>query len=254
MTRAGAAGGVASLAMYPFDETRSATDVLWAAVHRLAPWTPSALDWPDDVHQSWSSPQLVVGQTCGWPLVTRLGDNVRVVGAFEPTIPQGVGATYRSVLVARRPAPVHDFRGTTAAVNGLDSLSGWVSLIAAVEHPGGSWSGTVRLTGAHVESIRAVRDGEADVASIDSVTWALVRRHRPASAEGLVEVGEGPQVPCLPVIAGAQVTDDQVSQLRAAFADAVRTEPDAAAALLVAGFVPYDLADYLPLLALTPTA
>ena len=248
-----AARAVASLGMYPFDEVRPAFDRLWAHVHRRCPWTPELLDWDVDVHASWTSPDLVVGWTCGWPLVTRLHDSVRVVGAFAPDTPQGVGATYRSVLVARDAAPPVAFRGAVAAVNGDDSLSGWVSLITAVEGVGGAWTGAVRFTGAHVESLRLVREGAADVASIDSTTFAIVHRHRPELLDGVVVVGEGPRVPCLPVIANARTSDAHLDELRAAFVAAVAEAPDDAAAVFVRSFEPLDLADYTPLLALAPT-
>jgi ABC-type phosphate/phosphonate transport system substrate-binding protein len=246
------AGGIASLGMYPLAEVRPAVERLWAYVHERCPGTPSQLDWDVDPHDAWVSPRLALAQTCGWPLVTRLRDRVRVVGAFAHTTPQAVGATYRSVVVARRAAPIESFRGASAAVNGTDSLSGWVSLVCAVEGVGTRWTGTVHHTGAHVESLRLLRDGGADIASIDSTTWALVGRHRPAWIDGLVQVGEGPQVPCLPVIVPASATDLQVDALRAAFASAFAELPDVGDALFVRGFEPRELADYLPLLALAP--
>jgi ABC-type phosphate/phosphonate transport system substrate-binding protein len=242
----------ARLGMYPFAEVRPAYDRLWAEVHRRCPWTPALLDWVVDVHESWRSPHLVVGQACGWPLVTQLRDTVRVVGAFAPDTAQGDGITYRSVIVARAAAPLEAFSGAHAAINGADSLSGWVSLVTAVEGVGGAWTGAITVTGAHLESLRLVREGAAAVASIDSTTLAMVRRDRPHLLDGVVQVGEGPRVPSLPVITSASTTDEQLAQLRAAFAAAVAALPDVAAALLVRSFEPLEPADYLTLLALTP--
>jgi ABC-type phosphate/phosphonate transport system substrate-binding protein len=245
--------------MYPFDALRAAYDRLWAAVASRLVWAPRQLTWHDDVHESWTSPDLVVGYTCGWPLVTRLTDVVQVVGAFEFDIPGADGPTYRSVVVARADVvgdgAVTDlgrFAGMTAAVNGPDSLSGWVSLLAAVHGPGATWSGPVRWTGAHVESVRALHDGAADVASIDAVTWAHLGRFLPELTDGLVVVGAGPRVPCLPVVAGRAVSDERVDELRAAMSAAVAELADVRSELLVRRFVPMTLADYLPLRSLAP--
>ena len=83
-------------------------------------------------------------------------------------------ADYRTVIVARRAAPLSELAGRVAAVNAADSLSGWVSLLAAFRSAGAPWHGSVITTGAHVRSIDAVREGSADVASIDAVTFALL--------------------------------------------------------------------------------
>lgn len=239
--------GVAGMGMYPFPEVRWAFDEIWAGVAGRLTWVPRRLDWDADLHASWTDDALVVGHTCGWPLVTALHDRVRVLGTFAATVPQAEGPRYRSVLIARHPDEMAAFAGSVAAVNGPDSLSGWVSLRAAVHGPGGTWTGEVRWTGAHVESVRAVRDGSADVASIDSVTLGLVRRLRPELLEGVVEIGEGPLVPSLPLVTHRDASDDEVAQLRDAIAASVAASPEASAAALISEFVPLDLADYEPL-------
>ncbi|MEX1104768.1 MAG: PhnD/SsuA/transferrin family substrate-binding protein [Ilumatobacteraceae bacterium] len=244
--------GVAAIAMYPFAEVCDALDEIWAGVAQRLDWVPRSLTRDIDLHASWTDDDLVVGQTCGWPLVTALHDRVRVLGVFASTVPQAVGPQYRSVLIARRRAAPSEFAGTVAAVNSSDSLSGWVSLLAAVHGPGATWTGEVRWTGAHVESLRAVRDGQADIASIDRVSLALVRRAIPELLDGVIEVGEGPLVPSLPLVTHRDASDDEVAQIRAALGASVAAAPGAAAAALVEAFVPLDLADYEPLRALAP--
>lgn len=242
--------GLASLAMYPFDAARWAYDRFWEAVHDRLPWVPAELDWNIDLHQSWRRNDLVVGYSCGWPLVTQLRDRVRVVGTFIAATPEAEGHSYRSVLVARWPGEPSDFAGATAAVNALDSLSGWVSLVAAVHGPGATWTGETVVTGAHVDSLRALREGRAEIASIDSVTLWHVRRSMPELIHELTVVGTGPLVPCLPVITGLATTDQQLFDLRVAMVDAVfdpLVEP-AARAMCTVGFAPLDLQHYLALL------
>ena len=181
--------GLANLGMYPFDAIRWAYDRFWEAVHDRVHWVPPALDWSVDLHDSWVRHDLVVGYTCGWPLVDQLRDRVRVVGTFAAASPEADGHSYRSVLMARRPGQPADFAGETAAVNSTDSLSGWISLLAAVHGPGEQWQGDVVMTGSHVASLRAVGDGRAEIASIDSVTLWQARRLLPELVEDLVVVG-----------------------------------------------------------------
>jgi ABC-type phosphate/phosphonate transport system substrate-binding protein len=246
--------GLANLGMYPFADVRWAVDRFWEAVAERLEWAPRQLDWDIDLHESWGRDDLVVGHTCGWPLVTQLRDRVRVIGAFAHATPEAEGHAYRSVLVARWPGEPADLGGSRAAVNATDSLSGWVSLVTAVHGPGAEWDGDVVVTGSHVESLRAVADGRADVASIDSVTWWHARRTMADVVSELAEVGVGPLVPSLPLVTSRHTSDSRLRELRVAMIDTVfdpLVEP-AARAMCVAGFVPLDIDQYLPLLDLAP--
>lgn len=248
-------GPFAHLAMYDLAEVRDAAQALWRAIAaRLGPDAPGALSWPGAIEAACRDPDLVLGQTCGLPLVTALDGAVRVVGAFT----YGDGASdaaahYESVLVARERRVLAAFAGGTAAVNGWGSLSGWASLGASVPPEPVPFFGRVELTGAHVASVAAVREGRADLASIDAVTFALLRRHRTHDVDGLCVVGRGPRVPCLPLVTGLAA---DVDVLRRALAGAVRDPTTAAArrALLIESFVPLDAADYALVPALASVA
>jgi ABC-type phosphate/phosphonate transport system substrate-binding protein len=245
-----AADGVASLAMYPFVPLRGATDQLWAAVRRHLGRGPAHLEWTVVAPEVWRHPDLLVAQACGWPLVTQLQDTVEVVGTFDHDVPSGERGRYRSTLIGRDGRTFDQLRqdpATRAAVNGDDSLSGWVSLCA-------TWAGRpnhVLETGAHLESVRAVADGRADLASIDAVSWALISTLEPELVAGLHVIGNGPLVPCLPIVVGWRHRD-KLPALRAAFVAAVAdpATADARVALRIRGFVPLGLADYLPLASL----
>ncbi len=78
---------VASLAMYPFASLRGATDTLWSVVRQHLGWGPTTLEWTVLTPEVWHHPQLLLAQTCGWPLVTVLTDDVTVVGAFDYDVP-----------------------------------------------------------------------------------------------------------------------------------------------------------------------
>lgn len=240
--------------MYGLPDVLTDVDALWsrlrAALAARGVDAPTTLDWPDDLHRSWQDPSLVVSQTCGYPLVGALGDSVRVLGTFASD-QVSPGGHYRSVIVAtpgaRARVDGRHWSDLTAAVNGSWSLSGWISLLAATSGTP-AWPGPSTTTGSHVASLAALRRGDAEIASIDAVTFALLQRHRPAALDGVVVVGAGPLVPALPLITSAATADDTFAALRDALA-ATAADPAIGEALerqLIDRFVPFDVADYRP--------
>ncbi|MFZ9629512.1 MAG: PhnD/SsuA/transferrin family substrate-binding protein [Ilumatobacteraceae bacterium] len=245
---------LAALGMYPFAHLRGAYDRLWAAVRTRLDLVdaPEGLSWDVDVHESWRDPALVLGQACGWPLATVLTGVVAVIGSFDVVAPFAHDGRYRSVIVARRPLSVHELRaapGVRAAVNGLDSLSGWVSLCAV-------WGGrppVIVETGAHVQSMHAVAVGDADVASIDAVTFEHAVSADPRLGAALHVVDHGPLVPTLPLVCAASRAST-VGVLRAAI-DGALADPAMGAtcqALRIRRLVPFGREAFDGLLGLAP--
>jgi len=102
--------------------------------------------------------------------------------------------------------------------------------------------------------VRMLSRGEADVASIDSVTLAHLKRIYPEIISNLFVICTGPLVPCLPIITHSSTTDSQLQQIRDAFMHATRDKSISHAldALFIGGFDALDIDDYLPVRALTP--
>ncbi len=239
--------------MYPFERLVPTWELLWSLVHRRAPWTPPALRWDGDPHDHWRDPRCLVAQACGWPAMTELHEDVTIAGAFMLALDDADGYRYRSVVVAKRPIDLADVAAgeLTAAVNAIDSLSGWISLLAATVGAGNRWPGSVHWTGSHAESVRAVYDGDADIASVDAMTLAYLRRDQPADVARLIELGRGPWVPSLPIVVRRGDAAGRIDDLRAAISAAL-DDPAAAgvrAELLVEGFVALDEAAFEPILA-----
>ena len=245
---------IAELGFYPFEDVAWAYDKLWNATAKKCSWLPRELTRSSDPTKLWQSNALFVSQTCGWPLVTRLTDKVRVVGAFRQTTPESASHFYRSVVVGRVDGTPFDFQGSVAAVNEFESLSGWISLIAAIHGPQESWRGETRISGSHAESVRMLCRGEADVASIDSVTLAHLRRIDSTAINSLFVICNGPLVPCLPIVAHQSISDSQLDELRQALSESTQDQnnADATSALFISGFDSLDLDDYWPLKNLTP--
>ena len=232
--------------MYPFDQLRDAWDAVYASVASVVPSSPPANRWDVDPHATWLDPTLQIGMTCGWPLIMSLRDQVRVVGTFAYELDGTASHLYRSMIVARHAAPLQSFAGATAAINSVESLSGNVSLCTAFGVGRNEWPGPVVWSGAHVNSIAALRRGDADIASVDALSYAYIARDEPALVSGLHVVGRGPAVPCLPFIVNGGATDAELAQWRAGFQHAA-TDPALGAVrrtLRIRRFVPLDLRDY----------
>ncbi len=212
---------------------------------------PMQAKWPIDYHAHWLEPHLLLSQACGFPLVTVLTHQVRVVGAFHYEVPGCTGVLQRSQIVVRaddRSLDLADFRGRRVAYNGTDSQSGYNSLRACIAPLArdGKFFGARLQTGAHAESLRAVRDGRADIAAIDCVSLAGFRRCAPEVVQGIRVLTETSAYPGLPLITSAHTDDETLAALRAALAQLVRDPAGAAPLhdLFITGFEALDYSAY----------
>jgi ABC-type phosphate/phosphonate transport system substrate-binding protein len=80
----------------------------------------------------------------------------------------------------------------------------------------GRFFGAVKWSGSHVASLRMVREGAADIAAIDCVTYAYLREDDPASAEGLSVLAYSAPSPGLPLIASSAAPPELLDRLRRA--------------------------------------
>jgi ABC-type phosphate/phosphonate transport system substrate-binding protein len=228
------ARGVASLGMYDPPWLHGANDALWSVLARHLrdngfAAIPERLDRDRPLAAIWADPDLVLAQTCCYPLATTLAGAVTPVAAPVYAWPGCRGATHRSFLVVREASPfqnLSDLRGRRLAVNGFDSNTGMNLLRAAVAPLAGghAFFGSVTVTGAHLSSMSAVARGEADLAAVDCVTFGLAARHRPDLAAGLRVIGETEPSPALPFVTRREASAEAVAAartaLRAALADA----------------------------------
>ena len=122
-----------------------------------------------------------------------------------------------------------DFRGAVAALNAHDSNTG-MNLFRAMIAPiagGAPFFSSVVVTGSHEASVAAVAEGQADLASIDCVSFALLQRGRPELVERVAIVAETPLSPCLPFIASVRLPSPTIAAAREALLAAL-TDPDLA--------------------------
>ena len=196
-------------------------------------------------------PELLLSQTCGYPLTTRLAGRVHYVATPCYRAPGCEGPRYSSMVVVRESedaADLADMRGRRAAYNSQNSQSGYNSLRALVAPlaAGGHFFSATLETGAHRASVAAVRHGTADLAAIDAVSFALLQRDLPAEVTGLRVLARTESAPGLPLVTARQTTPLDIERLRSAWAAAC-VDPALAttrAGLLLDGFEVLDLADY----------
>ncbi|PZF77816.1 phosphate ABC transporter substrate-binding protein [Aestuariivirga litoralis] len=234
---------IAALQMYDWPEVREATDRWWKAMADGL-GVQVALARPAEFTDPWFRDDLLFAQTCGYPFTHALKGKVDYVGTPHYAADGCDGADYRSIVFAREGRPLEGFRGSVAAVNTPDSMSGMLALklVFAPLAEQGRFFGRAVETGGHLASLAAVQAGRADVCAIDCVCVEMARRYRPSALEGLVEVARSPQVPGLPWITRAGDVGKIRMALRQVFADPALAE--VRAALLLTGFSELPLSAY----------
>jgi ABC-type phosphate/phosphonate transport system substrate-binding protein len=84
---------------------------------------------------------------------------------------------------------------------------------------GGRFFGSVVVSGSHLRSVEMVASGEADVASIDCVSFAHFQRLYPSLVSGVRVLSWTASSPSLPYITTSSASDATVQALRAALAE-----------------------------------
>jgi ABC-type phosphate/phosphonate transport system substrate-binding protein len=226
---------------------------------RLRPWldargdTLTLVDPETSLQEFWLRDDLLLSQTCGYPLVRALAGRVQLVTTPVFTVDGCEGGNYHSVLVTRAAAKVTSLaqcRGLRAAFNTPDSNSGMNLLRSAVAPLAGGqpFFASVIETAGHLASLQALQDDRADVAAIDCVSFAFVLDHHPALARGLVAIGTTQNAPGLPLIASKRVPAEGIKALVSALGDAVAQDRSLAKRLKLDGFARRPLEDYAGIL------
>ena len=173
--------GLVSLPMYDWPEVSDALDRLWGSIlqslDELGVDAPVERARPDESITHWRNPSLLLSQTCGLPLRRHLLDAVTVIGAFDHRLPATDPGDYHSVVIVRDDHPattIGEIQQATAAVNNADSQSGHAALRHALIGHADSITRVVS-SGSHRRSVQFVAAGQADIASIDAVSWELAR-------------------------------------------------------------------------------
>lgn len=247
---------VASLPMYDLPELRSVADAWWQGLagairaEGIAE-VPEALDRRAAYREVWLLPDLLMSQTCGYPLTHDLRGRVTLLATPCYDAPGCEDAEYCSLVLVAADDPaadIVDLRGRRCAVNSHDSQSGANALKALIASRGGQgrFFGNVVVSGGHAASVAMVAAGEADVVAIDCVSHALLSRYRPHALAGTRVLCRTPSAPNLPYITRRTAESDLLRRLRTgiarAFADPRLSE--LRGALFLAGVAELPLSAY----------
>ena len=247
---------IASLPMYDLPELAAPTAQWWAGLRRHMTQAgvtglPTELTHPSDPHAHWLDPDLIFSQTCGHPLTHALKGKVQFLATPRYTAKGCEGATYTSQVIVRADDPaksIADLKGRRAAYNGSDSQSGYNVLrhLVAPFAKGRPFFAAAIESGAHRRSLAMVREGAADVAAIDCVTFDLISRAAPREVAGIRVFCATARAPALPYITTNATPPERLAQLRYGLSAACADPALAAtrAALLIAGCETLPLASY----------
>lgn len=194
---------IASLTMYERPETTAALDALWQAIRAELndSEAPETLTRGKDLWEVWTSPHLLLGQTCGMPFRTRLYDQVTLVATLDHGIAEAPPGHYTSVIVTHRDKGIpslSQLAGARFAYNEALSQSGWAAPMHHMRDLG-ILPGELIATGAHIASARFVAEGRADFAALDAMSWALMQEYDDFAGD-LVVIDRTRATPGLPLI------------------------------------------------------
>ena len=89
--------------------------------------------------------------------------------------------------------------------------------------------GVESFTGSHLASAEAVASSRADLASIDCVTWCLLKHHKPHLASRLKVIGQTHSCLCLPYVMDSEATEEDVTFVREAICSVMLSSGDSSA-------------------------
>ncbi len=232
----------ASIAFPMYDILPAATDALANAVLRHFP--DAHFQRPKELLSHWRDDDMLLSQTCGYPLVTLLPE-VQVVGQFHYTAPGCEAGNYRSKLLVRQEdegKTLVDYRGRVAAANSSDSQSGYHALRNSLGHDDRFFQSIV-WSGSHRRSLALLQSGKADIAAIDCVSLTLFELYLPQVLSGLTTIGETALTPGLPLITSKHTSAATLATLREVLGSLAK-EKEIAEPLLIGGFSPASRRDY----------
>ena len=247
----------ASLSMYDWPETAHAIDVLWSHIQNQLTLkniaAPIKLDRNEHPAALWSKPELIIGQTCGWPYANYLKEQVVPFARFDYNLPGCPAGYYNSVYIGHDDDDFDHLASPQAfefvekiAMNSDDSQSGFHVFAEITGKPAEEAIAKEKriVTGAHRNSVSAVANGDANIAAIDAVAFELAKHYEPEVVSRIVVLGASKPTPGLPLITSKD-NEHLVSQLFEAVEKALEETPeDVLQTLLIKGVVKAEPSDY----------
>ena len=243
----------ASLPMYDFPEVREATEKWWHGIAKHMKQqgidnVPTHLIDDVPLRQLWTSEHLLLSQCCGFDVMHSYKEHLSVLMISDWDAEGCQTGQYCSVVVVHEGSDyvsLEDLKGSTAVINDPESHSGMNTLFSSIQpfSEAGKFFKAIHVSEAHANSLKFIQDKRADVAAIDCVTFALLKRYRPSALHGIRVLCETKSAPALPYVTSINTSIDTQQRmqtaLKAAFNDADLAE--ARETLLLSGGIFPDL-------------
>ena len=196
---------------------------------------------------------------CGLPLLSQFQGRLTPLCAPHFDVEGIDGVEYFSYFMVREDSciqSVKQSRGSVVAVNSIDSNSGMGVLRHELKKNCGAnqlefFFREIIYSGAHVDSVQCLINGEADIASIDAVTYAYFQRINPELDKLLRIVGSSVKMTSPPFVTQTNnpICDPAgfTKKLNRALAALSPTQREL---LNIKAFAEVSLKDYMPMLAL----
>ncbi|HEY9774001.1 MAG TPA: PhnD/SsuA/transferrin family substrate-binding protein [Planktothrix sp.] len=245
--------------MYDLPYIQQDNDVLWLEIAtRLKEAgeedVPLALTRTLPLKQVWEHPRLLLAQTCGYPLVTSLLNKVKLVATPRYNCQGCSGSSHSAAIIVRADdarARLAEFKGSHCVVNDITSNSGMNLLRNSIAPLANreKFFETVSETGSHAVSLEAVADSTADIAAIDCITFAHLRRAKRELCTAVRVLGWTESSPGLPLITASWTDDSSIALMRSILQEIMidTSLKGVRQSLFLDGFDVLDLADYEPI-------
>ena len=203
----------ATLPLYDLAETRIQTDALWTGLassfrRKGIKNVPDTLFRGEKTYQK----KLFFGQICGFPLTHEYARRFKVIATPLYRTPYFTGPEYLSVITVHQQCKwqkLEDARGSRVVINSRSSHSGYniLRLMVTPFTKETTFFSKVSVSGAHLQSLSRIRQKQADLASIDGLTWSMLEMYAPEALKGCRILTLTPPAP-----APAFVTEKETSQ------------------------------------------
>lgn len=248
---------IATLSMYDWPETRPELERFWLLIdselRKSGVNSTASLQNSKEQLPLWLSPDLLVGQTCGWPYANLLHGKVIPFATFDYGLEGCAPGTYRSVFIGQNENDRQHISKAEAlkacpriAINGSDSQSGFHVFSELLGQPASSalLPDQLVITGAHRNSVQAIANGNANLAAIDAVAFELAKRHEAEAVNQVKILGYSQAKPGLPLITSPQ-NRTKIPILFKAIESALKSlAPDDKDTLLIKGVLPVSSRKY----------
>ena len=180
---------------------------------------PKLLSQPNDYYAHWRDDNLLLSQTCGYPLTHSLQGQVHYVATQSYHTPFSHGPMYNSVVLVRDQSGakhIKELFQARVAVNSDDSQSGYHALrgLIAPLAQGEAFFSDVIESSSHRKSIALVVQGQADICAVDCVTYSLLQAHAPLEIAKLRILTTTQSAPCLPYITSLSTSPEVLVKLQ----------------------------------------